>query len=440
MAEIGNTAVWSQTDASNNTGTMPSWSGSASPNTIDDAGRAMMGAITREWNWRNPTLTSTGAADAYVLTYSVAPAAYYNGQTFRFITNFANTGACTLNVNTIGAKAIKKVSAGSLADPSSGEIASGAIVDVSYNTANDCFLWWNSSPAAATTSGSGIVELATVGETLTGTDSARAVTPNSLGGLWGKLADIASAGTITVGAGGYAHVTGTTTITDIDFSTATNGRWAYIVFDGALTLTHNATTLILPGGSNITTAAGDSALFIQDNADNIKCMFYQRADGTPTKASAVASSVSTSLGLPTTAFRVTDSSITSNTVLASDSTLKFAMLANTAYDFEAWLLLDVDADSGWKLGTTGPAAPTEVFIVAIYEDDNGTNRNSSQVSYAQLDTNTPASDRNAFIRIKGLIRNGANAGDFALQFAQATSHATAFVIKRGSRLSYRVNA
>ena len=155
---------------------------------------------------------------------------------------------------------------------------------------------------------------------------------------------------------------------------------------------------------------------------------------------AVSSSVATSLGLPTTVFRVTDSSITSNTTLASDSVLKFAMLANTAYDFEAWLLLDIDADSGWKLGTTGPASPTEVFIYAYYEDDNGTNRSSSQTSYAQLDSNTPGADRNGGIRIKGLIRNGANAGDFALQFAQATSHATAFVIKRGSRLSYRVNA
>ena len=283
------------------------------------------------------------------------------------------------------------------------------------------------SGAAASSSGLGLVELATEAETLTGTDAGRAVTPDSLYGLWGKLADIASAGTITVGAGGYAHVTGTTTITDIDFSTATDARWVWLVFDAVLTLTHNATTLILPGGENIVTAAGDAALFIQDSADNVKCVVYQRASGQPVA------------GAVTREERVTDSSITTNTVLASDDTLKFAMLANTVYGFEAWVLLDVDADSGWKLGTAGPAAPTEVVVLYTYDDDNGTRRTQSQAAFGSLDSNTPGADRIAWLRIKGLIRNGANAGDFALQFAQNVSHATAFVVKRTSWIDHWVN-
>ena len=380
-----------------------------------------------------------GTADAITATYSPAITALVDGQICFVRATAANaTTTPTFAPNGLTARTIVKH--GGVALAVGDIVGDGHELALRYDLSNTRWELLNPAVQAASSSASGLVELATVIETATGSDTTRAVTANGLNGLWGKLADIASAGTITVGAGGYAHVTGTTTITDIDFSTATNGRWAYIVFDGVLTLTHNATTLILPGGSDITTAAGDSALFIQDNADNIKCMFYQRADGTPTKASAVASSVSTSLGLPTTVFRVTDSSITTNTVLASDSTLKFAMLANTVYDFEAWLLLDVDADSGWKLGITGPAAPTEVFVTAQYFDDNSNNRGSSATSYTQLDANTPGADRNACITIKGLIRNGANAGDFALQFAQNVSHATAFIIKRGSRLSYRVNA
>lgn len=95
-----------------------------------------------------------------------------------------------------------------------------------------------------------------------------------------KGADIASAGTVTfLDDGDYVHITGTTTITDLDFTTARNGKRVKVVFDGILTLTHHATTLVLPTGANIVTAAGDTAEFVQDSADNIKCLWYQRASG-----------------------------------------------------------------------------------------------------------------------------------------------------------------
>lgn len=142
MPDLGS-ATFSQTDASNNSGTMPSWSGSAAPSTLDDAGRALQGAITREWNWRNHTLTSGGSGNAQTLTYSVAPAAYYNGQKFAFIAGFSNTGGATLNVNSLGAKNLRKVVAGTLTALASGDLVAGAYVEVAYNTANDVFVWTN---------------------------------------------------------------------------------------------------------------------------------------------------------------------------------------------------------------------------------------------------------------------------------------------------------
>jgi hypothetical protein len=147
MPEIGNTAVFSQTDASNNTGTMPSWSGSAAPSTIDDAGRAFQGAVTREWNWRNFTVTATGTADAKVLTFSVAPAAYYNGQRYAFIANTTNTASATLNVNSLGAVTIKKDVSGTLTALSASDMVSGMFVEVAYNTAGSCFVWVNQTTA-----------------------------------------------------------------------------------------------------------------------------------------------------------------------------------------------------------------------------------------------------------------------------------------------------
>lgn len=106
-----------------------------------------------------------------------------------------------------------------------------------------------------------------------------------------KGADVASASIVTLTSGSFQHITGTTTITDIDFDTATNGAWAWVTFDGALTLTYNATTLKLPGSANILTQAGDTALFVQDSGDNVICLVYNRVQagrGAP-KGAAVAS-------------------------------------------------------------------------------------------------------------------------------------------------------
>lgn len=93
-----------------------------------------------------------------------------------------------------------------------------------------------------------------------------------------KGADIASATTTDLGAvAGLMHdITGTTTITG--FGTVSAGIWKIVKFEGALTLTHNSTSLILPGGANITTANGDVGIFISEGSGNWRCLSYTRAD------------------------------------------------------------------------------------------------------------------------------------------------------------------
>jgi hypothetical protein len=117
-------------------------------------------------------------------------------------------------------------------------------------------------------------------EQLTGTDSSKSATADSVAALWEQGADVASAGTTSLGEGGFFHITGTTTITDIDFATDKAGRKAWVEFTGALLLTHNGSTLILPTGANITTAAGDTACFVSEGSDVVRCVAYIRSDGT----------------------------------------------------------------------------------------------------------------------------------------------------------------
>ena len=95
---------------------------------------------------------------------------------------------------------------------------------------------------------------------------------------WAKGADVASAGALTLGTdGNYFDITGTTTITSI--GTLGAGTAVKLHFDGTLTLTHHATDLILPGGANITTAAGDEAEFVEYATGDWRCTSYTAATG-----------------------------------------------------------------------------------------------------------------------------------------------------------------
>jgi len=95
-----------------------------------------------------------------------------------------------------------------------------------------------------------------------------------------KGADIASATALATGADGdYFDVTGTTTITSIN--TVVVGVLVKLHFDGALVLTHNATSLILPGGANITTTAGDEVEFIEYSTGNWRCTVYTKGGTVP---------------------------------------------------------------------------------------------------------------------------------------------------------------
>ncbi|MGD9879043.1 MAG: hypothetical protein AB7E70_20900 [Hyphomicrobiaceae bacterium] len=93
------------------------------------------------------------------------------------------------------------------------------------------------------------------------------------------FADVASAATVDLGAQArnFLRITGTTTIAS--FGTANSGVWRILRFADALTLTHNATSLILPGGANITTAENDCALMLSLGSGNWFCAMYQRASG-----------------------------------------------------------------------------------------------------------------------------------------------------------------
>ena len=88
-----------------------------------------------------------------------------------------------------------------------------------------------------------------------------------------KGSDLASASSLNVGnadAGNYFHVTGTTGITAITARNA--GNVICLRFAGALTITHNSTSLILANGTSRTTAANDIMYFVSEGSGNWRCI------------------------------------------------------------------------------------------------------------------------------------------------------------------------
>lgn len=130
MSDI-NSSDWSETDSANTSASPNGWASGTLPNQVEPISRATMGAVKRYYNRANPTATSAGTANAQTLTYTVAPSALVKGDTFSFTVGngLTNTGAVTLNINSLGATAVQCLGVALVG----GEMPAGAIVTVNYD-------------------------------------------------------------------------------------------------------------------------------------------------------------------------------------------------------------------------------------------------------------------------------------------------------------------
>ena len=214
-------------------------------------------------------VTSTGSANAYVVTLAPAPAAYVAGQKFTFKANFATTGAATVNINALGAKTIKKD--GDTTDLVTNDIVADQIVEITYDG----------------TVFQSDVAVTTLLDDLT-PQLGGFLDPNSNYIGWNKGADTASASPLVVLTDGNMwDVTGTTNFAAMTVAANRKGTFQ---FDGILTVTNGA-SLLLPGGANITTAAGDVWEWQSTAADTVLVTSVTKADGTAVVAATPGSMV-----------------------------------------------------------------------------------------------------------------------------------------------------
>lgn len=127
--------TWSKTAGSNNASPPDGFPEGMAPGSVNDSAREVMAQV-RRWAEQEVSATyasDTGSANAYAIAPAVAPSAYTTGAIYWFKAANANTGASTLNVNALGAKTIKKFSAGGGVDLAAGDIVAGQLVEVVYD-------------------------------------------------------------------------------------------------------------------------------------------------------------------------------------------------------------------------------------------------------------------------------------------------------------------
>lgn len=170
--------------------------------------------------------TSTGTANALLLTSTPAITALVPGQIVSFIASAMNTGPATVNDSGIGIKNILVTTSAGTAALASGNMAVNGRYFMLYDGTEFILL----NPTTAT------------------------------GG--NVFTTIASATTTDIGTSPTTNiiVSGTNTITSFGSSASTGNPVFIVQFSGTLQITYNASTLITPNAQNLITQAGDYAL------------------------------------------------------------------------------------------------------------------------------------------------------------------------------------
>ena len=97
-----------------------------------------------------------------------------------------------------------------------------------------------------------------------------------------KGANVTAATNMTLGSdGNYYVITGNTAIVSIIHAQAQPGTVIRLKFSGTPVITHSATDLILPGGANLTMAAGNVMELVNIDTSKWRCTNILKADGTP---------------------------------------------------------------------------------------------------------------------------------------------------------------
>lgn len=335
----------------------------------------------------------TGAANAYILTALTPYTSYQDGELVFFLPANTNTGPSTVNINGLGAIPIVTITGAALG---AGQIQAGIMAEMIYVNGN--------------------FQLISIGS-FTGPTV----------GTFGQEVPIASATTTDLGTlpAHTGQVTGSTTITSFGSSASITAPYYLLRFSGVMQLTYNATSMALPGNTNIITASGDSAIAQYLGNGNWRIAFYQYATGSGINAK----------------IKPSDTQRLSTTTLTNDPDLISNLLGVGRYSWEVMLIFDsVAAGAGfkWSNVTSGSAVDSRAAAPGVadgfvnagaYGPKNETPYGTT-ISYATVGTGTNSN----IVLYKGSLLVS-TAGTFGVSWAQVSSTASNTILRAGSYLT-----
>lgn len=176
MVDVVSFSVADTTAANNVSNQGVSILGTGLVSTADDTMRAIWSIVAKFYDDFGGQSTVAGTGDAITITSTTVYTALASGMRLLFKASAANTTAATLNLDAIGAKAVRKISGGTDVALTANDIPSaGARVDMVYDsTANSAAGAW------ILISGSGGSAFATNTQAATATSTTVALTPANL--------------------------------------------------------------------------------------------------------------------------------------------------------------------------------------------------------------------------------------------------------------------
>ena len=207
-------------------------------------------------------------------------------------------------------------------------------------------------------------------------DAASHVWTPKVGGGTATLASAATANLCSIPQG-YLSISGAVTITSFS-NTCTTGEVKFLTFASTPQVTHDATSMILPGAASITAQAGDNAAFVYLGAGNWKALYWTRADGTAVSTSSVFA------GAVFFSAQITPTALVANTNNWAPTSLAGANVIRAA--------------ASSAISVTGLVAPaTDGKVVVIY------NVGSFTITLTSQDGSSTAANRFAFDRATALL-------------------------------------
>lgn len=359
---------------------------------------------------------TTGSANAYVADPSPALSALTTGAWLILKLNFTNTGAATLNVNSLGAKSLKKLGD---QDVEAGDLRSGNMVEVRYDGTN----WLLAEPALPDRL---YAELA--GSVNAYTATIAGVTINANSDLTGRVLVLKVGAALTNTGASTLNVNGKGAVAiknpagaDVAAGDLTAARFVAVTFDGTYWQLLNSTTYTLPNvGPGAGAIAYPTSITLDANG-RVTAASAGSAPGGTVRAQVVfdattATSTKSTVGSNGTAetVEITTHGFSDGQLVWLDATTIGGTTANTPYYIES-----VDADNV-KLHTTKAGAIAHSAADTVNITSTGASVNTLRYWSSSPLVGTPAN-------VDGVIMNNSTNVcfvDFTTDLSSSAYHVT----------------